>query len=100
MSCSIWSIRRCGTPPTQPSPGFASAIGAQRDGNAATAPLALRQAGQIARAWSLVHGFSMLLLDGRLGGYAAPPAGRDHAGNAVRRDADWTHAAAAAGVTS
>jgi AcrR family transcriptional regulator len=28
-------------------------------------PLSLAQAGRLARAWSLVHGFSMLLIDGR-----------------------------------
>jgi hypothetical protein len=29
--------------------------------------LSFEQAAMIARAWSLVHGFTMLLLDGRLG---------------------------------
>jgi hypothetical protein len=32
----------------------------------AAAMLTLDQAAAIARAWSLVHGFTMLLLDGRL----------------------------------
>lgn len=32
----------------------------------AVAPLALDRAGQMVTAWSLVHGFSMLLIDGRL----------------------------------
>jgi AcrR family transcriptional regulator len=48
--------------------GLASAVGAGRNekltGEAET--LSLDQAAAIARAWSLVHGFSMLLLDGRL----------------------------------
>ncbi|WP_299802943.1 TetR/AcrR family transcriptional regulator [Tardiphaga sp.] len=46
--------------------GLAASVGAQGIGAAATAPMTLAQAAQIARAWSVVHGFSMLLLDGRL----------------------------------
>ena len=49
--------------------GLASAIGAGRNekltGEALEA-LSLEQAAAIARAWSLVHGFTTLLLDGRL----------------------------------
>jgi len=49
--------------------GLASAIGAGRNekltGDALEA-LSLDQAAAIARAWSLVHGFTTLLLDGRL----------------------------------
>ena len=49
--------------------GLASAIGAGRNekltGEALEA-LSLDQAAAIARAWSLVHGFTSLLLDGRL----------------------------------
>ncbi|HVQ67409.1 MAG TPA: TetR/AcrR family transcriptional regulator [Bradyrhizobium sp.] len=49
--------------------GLASAIGAGRneklEGEALEA-LSLDQAAAIARAWSLVHGFTTLLLDGRL----------------------------------
>ena len=46
--------------------GLAASVGARGPGDPATAPLTLAQAAQIARAWSVVHGFSMLLLDGRL----------------------------------
>ena len=42
--------------------GLASAVGAGRAGEGLT----LDQAAAIARAWSLVHGFTTLLLDGRL----------------------------------
>jgi hypothetical protein len=49
--------------------GLASAVGAARQdqmtGRALEA-LSLDQAAAIARAWSLVHGFTTLLLDGRL----------------------------------
>lgn len=45
---------------------LAASVGALGRGDAAAGSLALGQAAQIARAWSLVHGFSMLLLDGRL----------------------------------
>jgi AcrR family transcriptional regulator len=49
--------------------GLASAVGAGRNekltGEALEA-LSLEQAAAIARAWSLVHGFASLLLDGRL----------------------------------
>ena len=45
--------------------GLASAVGAGRPGQGDA--LSLEQAAAIARAWSLVHGFTMLLLDGRLG---------------------------------
>jgi AcrR family transcriptional regulator len=46
--------------------GLAGAIGAQRQETISTETLSLDQAAAIARAWSLVHGFTMLLLDGRL----------------------------------
>ncbi len=47
--------------------GLASAVGAGRSENGeALEALSLDQAAAIARAWSLVHGFTMLLLDGRL----------------------------------
>lgn len=49
--------------------GLASAIGAGRNeklSGGALETLSLDQAAAIARAWSLVHGFTMLLLDGRL----------------------------------
>jgi AcrR family transcriptional regulator len=46
--------------------GLAGAIGAQRQEQISTDALSLDQAAAIARAWSLVHGFTMLLLDGRL----------------------------------
>jgi AcrR family transcriptional regulator len=44
--------------------GLASAVGAGRQGQGEA--LSLDQAATIARAWSLVHGFTTLLLDGRL----------------------------------
>jgi AcrR family transcriptional regulator len=46
--------------------GLAGAIGAGRQEQISEATLSLEQAAAIARAWSLVHGFTMLLLDGRL----------------------------------
>ena len=49
--------------------GLASAVGAARQdqiSGEALEALSLDQAAAIARAWSLVHGFTMLLLDGRL----------------------------------
>jgi len=46
--------------------GLAGAIGASRHEHIAAEALSLDQAAAIARAWSLVHGFTMLLLDGRL----------------------------------
>jgi AcrR family transcriptional regulator len=47
--------------------GLAGSIGASRQEHIAAEALSLDQAAAIARAWSLVHGFTMLLLDGRLG---------------------------------
>jgi len=47
--------------------GLAGAIGASRHEQISEQSLSLDQAAAIARAWSLVHGFTMLLLDGRLG---------------------------------
>jgi AcrR family transcriptional regulator len=46
--------------------GLAGAIGATRHEQIVERSLSLEQAADIARAWSLVHGFTMLLLDGRL----------------------------------
>ena len=46
--------------------GLAGAIGATRHEQISDQALSLEQAADIARAWSLVHGFTMLLLDGRL----------------------------------
>jgi hypothetical protein len=46
--------------------GLAGAIGAQRQETISTEALSLDQAAAIVRAWSLVHGFTTLLLDGRL----------------------------------
>ena len=46
--------------------GLAGAIGASRHEQITEDALSLEQAAAIARAWSLVHGFTMLLLDGRL----------------------------------
>jgi AcrR family transcriptional regulator len=46
--------------------GLANAIAASRHERIAEEALTLEQAAAIARAWSLVHGFTMLLLDGRL----------------------------------
>jgi AcrR family transcriptional regulator len=46
--------------------GLASAIAASRHEHIEEEALTLEQAAAIARAWSLVHGFTMLMLDGRL----------------------------------
>jgi AcrR family transcriptional regulator len=46
--------------------GLAGAIAANRQEQISEQALSLDQAAAIARAWSLVHGFTMLLLDGRL----------------------------------
>jgi AcrR family transcriptional regulator len=46
--------------------GLAGAIAAQRQEAISADALSLDQAAAIARAWSLVHGFAMLLLEGRL----------------------------------
>ncbi len=46
--------------------GLAQAIAASRQEQIEEGSLTLEQAAAIARAWSLVHGFTMLLLDGRL----------------------------------
>ncbi|SRR5579871_30496 len=44
---------------------LAGSVGAQREPRSET-PLTLPQAARITAAWSLVHGFAMLMLDGRL----------------------------------
>ena len=46
--------------------GLAGAIGASRHEHIAEEALSLEQGAAIARAWSMTHGFTMLLLDGRL----------------------------------
>ena len=46
--------------------GLARGVGASRHEHIETEALSLEQAGAIARAWSLVHGFTMLLLDDRM----------------------------------
>ena len=46
--------------------GLANAIGAMRQERISRDTMTLDQAAAIARAWSLVHGFTTLLLDGRL----------------------------------
>lgn len=46
--------------------GLANAIGAMRQEQISGDALTLNQGAAIARAWSMVHGFTMLLLDGRL----------------------------------
>ena len=46
--------------------GLAGSVGASRHEQISEQALSLEQAAAIARAWSLVHGFTMLLLDGRL----------------------------------
>jgi AcrR family transcriptional regulator len=45
---------------------LAAAVGARRHEHIAAEALSLDQAAAIVRAWSLVHGFTMLLLDDRL----------------------------------
>ena len=47
--------------------GLANAIGAMRQEPITGKALTIEQGAAIARAWSMVHGFTMLLLDGRLG---------------------------------
>ncbi|AWM02250.1 TetR/AcrR family transcriptional regulator [Bradyrhizobium amphicarpaeae] len=46
--------------------GLANAIGAMRQERISEDALTLNQGAAIARAWSMVHGFTTLLLDGRL----------------------------------
>lgn len=46
--------------------GLAGAVAAKRQETITGDALTLEQAAAMARAWSLVHGFTMLLLDGRL----------------------------------
>ena len=48
--------------------GFANAIGSYRNEKISRESLTLEQAADIARSWSLIHGFSSLLIDGRLNG--------------------------------
>jgi len=46
--------------------GLTRGVGASRQEQISKETLSLDQAAAIARAWSLVHGFTTLLLDGRL----------------------------------
>jgi AcrR family transcriptional regulator len=46
--------------------GLARSVGAGRQERISEDTLSLDQAGRIVHAWSLVHGYTMLLLDGRL----------------------------------
>jgi AcrR family transcriptional regulator len=46
--------------------GLAGSVGVSRQEQISDEALSLEQAAAIARAWSLVHGFTTLLLDGRL----------------------------------
>ena len=46
--------------------GLASVVGTQPPGSVVSDALTMEQAALIARTWSLVHGFTMLTLDGRL----------------------------------
>ena len=46
--------------------GLASVVGAPQTGEGVADTLTMEQAALIARTWSLVHGFTMLTLDGRL----------------------------------
>ncbi|MCK1704321.1 TetR/AcrR family transcriptional regulator [Bradyrhizobium sp. 146] len=48
--------------------GLANAVGMMRQEQIRGDALTLNQGAAIARAWSMVHGFTMLLLDGRLEG--------------------------------
>lgn len=58
--------------------GLASVIGVVHSGDVATDTLTMDQAAMIARTWSLVHGFTMLTLDGRLNDILRRlPAGND-----------------------
>jgi AcrR family transcriptional regulator len=58
--------------------GLAGAIGASRHEHISASALSLEQGAAIARAWSLIHGFTMLLLDGRLADVLRRmPAGTD-----------------------
>ena len=58
--------------------GLAGAIGASRHEQISEQALSLDQAAAIVRAWSLVHGFTMLLLDDRLSDVLRrSPAGTD-----------------------
>jgi hypothetical protein len=51
-----------------------AAVGARRE-KVMTSPLGLPQAAHVVAAWSLVHGFAMVLLDGRLSKTAGTTAG-------------------------
>ena len=46
--------------------GLARGVGASRNEHIEAEGFSLEQGGAIVRAWSMVHGFTMLLLDGRL----------------------------------
>ncbi|WP_315831574.1 TetR/AcrR family transcriptional regulator [Bradyrhizobium prioriisuperbiae] len=55
------------------------AVGAQRQETIVKQAPTLQQAARMVRAWSMVHGFAVLLLDGRLGEFLAhlPPGESD-----------------------
>lgn len=55
--------------------GLAGSIGESRHEQIQESALTLEQGGAIVRAWSLVHGFTMLLLDGRLADAEPMPPG-------------------------
>jgi len=58
--------------------GLADAVAASRHEHIEQEALTLEQAAAIARAWSMVHGFTMLVLDGRLADILKRlPAGSD-----------------------
>jgi AcrR family transcriptional regulator len=46
--------------------GLARSVGAGHEGEITEGRLSLDEAGRIVHAWSMVHGYTMLLLDGRL----------------------------------
>jgi AcrR family transcriptional regulator len=46
--------------------GLARGVGASRHEHIEAAAMSLEQGGAVARAWSMVHGFAMLLLDDRM----------------------------------
>lgn len=60
--------------------GLAGAIAARRHESISRETLTLDQAADIARAWSLVHGYTTLLLDGRLQDILAQLSGVDAEG--------------------
>jgi AcrR family transcriptional regulator len=81
--------------------GLANAVGAGRNeklSGEALEALSLDQAAAIARAWSLVHGFTTLLLDGAAEGHPAPAAGGHRRRPAATCDAALDRRPAAGGL--